>query len=337
MKSEAHNFFKTSQILFAVSVLATWAFGVIGLIIFSIIRAVVYGFYKKKKLSPKQKQIVPTHPIMNSIGQVSIYSAALKLIDYDDAVAVGVSIVFLVVGLFLYVGSYKGAFASKDIHSTVEPTAKIVYDKKAINSTEPKTVVKEKEEEKEKEKEKDAIADWVYTIFKIHTTVANQLFSAKDTRIHSNEGAKLDYYLYTGFFLYTQVCNFRKDADFASAFWLWYKYEATASWQFSSFTEEEIEQFVNMRIDAYDQIMQSNSSDKMNDLRETLLLFLAKDFIGNPLTERVAILPITDVVKLNAEVSSLWVGTLEKVDHLFKKVIISNFYVPYVENSSEDD
>lgn len=191
--------------------------------------------------------------------------------------------------------------------------------------------------ERAAEERKKETMDWVFTIFKIHTTISNLIYDAKDTMIHSNECAKLDYYLYAGFFLYTQICKIRNDARFAWAFWSWYKDSAASSWQFSALNEEEIEQFVNMRIDVYDQIMQSNSSDKMNDLRESLLLFLAKDFIGNPLSKRVAILPITDVIKLDAEVSSLWISTLEKIAHLFKKVLISTFYVPYVKKSTDDN
>lgn len=110
------KFFKTSQILFALSVICTWAFGLIGLIVFVIIRA-IHNSSCKKKLSPGQNLIVPSHPIMNSIGQVSMHFAAFQLIDYDDIVIVVPAILFLVIGLTLYIISYKGSVSKNDTPS----------------------------------------------------------------------------------------------------------------------------------------------------------------------------------------------------------------------------
>lgn len=130
----AKSIFKTSQILFALSVICTWAFGLIGLIVFVIIRA-IHNSSSKKKLSPGQNLIVPSHPIMNSIGQVSMHFAAFQLIDYDDIEIVVPAILFLVIGFTLYIVSYKGSISKSNSHSAGVSTFQPLSEKNAFTDS----------------------------------------------------------------------------------------------------------------------------------------------------------------------------------------------------------
>jgi hypothetical protein len=207
----------------------------------------------------------------------------------------------------------------------------IIFDL-VVQSRREKTASRSQQSKEDIEKEN---VDWVFSIINLHTAVCNQLYSAKESKIHANEFARLDYRMYTGFFLYVQICQIRKDGGFAWAFWSWYRRELTSSWQYNTMTDEEVNQFVDMRLDHYDRIMQSNSDHKSSDLFEAFLLFLAKDFVGNPLTKSLGILPVTETVNLHVDTLSLWSETLEKIKPYFKKIVSSTFYVRYSEDKEE--
>lgn len=113
----AKDLFNTSQIIFVVSVIFTWAFGAIGLLV-----AVAFRFVFVKALErglpTGQAPIAPTRKTMNIFGQIFIYYSALGFIDYDDPAVIGVSVIFIIIGIVLYVKSYEGSFpASSPIPS----------------------------------------------------------------------------------------------------------------------------------------------------------------------------------------------------------------------------
>ena len=183
---------------------------------------------------------------------------------------------------------------------------------------------------KEEEEKKREMLRWVSLIGKIHGDTWWQLFRAENSQIHANKEACFDYILYLGFFLYVDICNKRRNADFSHAFWAWYESAAKEHFSPDELGPEDIETFISMRMAEYNQIMQSDSKTKNEDLFDALIQFLSKDLVKSPIEEGLIILPSSQRLALTIEIVSLWSETSRIIAPTYQKIVTSTFYVPYV-------
>lgn len=203
------------------------------------------------------------------------------------------------------------------LNAIAETRSEILKKQSSVNSQPSASLNKEQEQGK-----------WCFSIERIGE-IAKEQFKVV---IGDSYTEKLDWATYYGFQLYINICNKRRDPDFATAFLDWYEYFLITDWRAPhDFDEDTIRKFIDMRLSAYNDIMcrASSASDKNQQLQETLVQFLSKDRLDDPFTLKVAILPVDQVFMLNISLTSLFSKTLEATAKELEYVSNTSFYIQF--------
>ena len=206
------------------------------------------------------------------------------------------------------------------LNAIAETRSEISKKQASVNSQPSASLNKEQEQRK-----------WCFSIERIGETAKEQY----KTSISDSYEEQLDWAIYFGFQLYVAICNIRRDAKFATAFWDWYKYFLKTDWRApSDFEEHLILEFINTRLSTYDNIMSSaiSVSEKNQRLQDALVQFIAKDRMGDPFTPKVAILPIDQVFMLTISLTNLYAKTLEETTPQWDYVSCSSFYIQFTDS-----